>query len=184
MTTEQIKYSIDTGKLKLSNWGKFTHYGLVVFLFFIPAAIIFFHLQDYFEGTANTLNEVEIWVMIIPSLLGILFYRIQGNKLKFKEVATHLTRDELEPIINKIGNKLEWTAYLVNKDVIIAKTHPGFFSGSWGEQITILFDHNRILVNSICDPAKQSSVSSMGRNKQNRNIIIEEIKKASSQSGI
>ena len=179
MTNEQIKYSIETGEIKLGHWKKFTHYGIVGFLFFIPAMFIFFHLQDYFQGTPRPFREGEIWFMIIPSILGILFYRLQRNRLKFQSIETNLTRKEFDPIIEKVANELEWTPYAINKKIIIAKTNPSFFSGSWGEQITILFDKNRILINSICDPDKQSSVVSMGRNKQNINRLIDEIKKAS-----
>ena len=117
--------------------------------------------------------------MIIPAILGILFYRLQKRRLKFKSIDTKLTRDELGPIIEKVAKELEWTPFVNNKKIIIAKTHPSFFSGSWGEQITILFDKNRILVNSICDPDKRSSVVSMGRNKKNMNRLIKEITKAS-----
>ena len=179
MTNEQIKYSIETCKMKLGKWDKFNHYGIVGFLFIIPSTLIFFHLKDYFQGTTRPLREGEIWFFIIPSILGLLFYRLQKNRLKFKSIETNLTREELDPIIEKVANELEWTPYLTNKKIIIAKTHPSFFSGSWGEQITILFDKNRILVNSICDPDKRSSVVSMGRNKKNMNRLIEEIKKAS-----
>jgi hypothetical protein len=90
-----------------------------------------------------------------------------------------LTREELDSVVEKVANELKWIPYVMDKKVIIAKTHPSFFSGSWGEQITILFDKNRVLVNSICDPDKRSSVVSMGRNKQNMSRLIEEIKKAS-----
>lgn len=178
MTNEQIQYSIETGELKLGNWDKFTHYGIVGFLFIIPAMIIFFHTKDYFLGISRPFREVEIWFMIIPSILGLLFYRLQKNRLKFKHIETKLTREEIDPIIEKVVNELEWTPYLINEKIIIAKTHPSFFSGSWGEQVTILFDKNRILVNSICDPDKPSSVVSFGRNKKNMDRLIEEIKKA------
>ncbi|MDP3393032.1 hypothetical protein [Sediminibacterium sp.] len=179
MTKEQIKYSIETGEMKLGNWDKFTHYGIVGFLFFIPSVLIFLHLKDYFQGIPKPFRESEIWFVIIPFILGLLFYRLQRSRLKFQTIDTHLTREEFDPIIEKVAKELEWTPHVMNKNVIIAKTHPSFFSGSWGEQITILFDKNRILVNSICDPDKRSSVVSMGRNKQNMSRLIEEIRKAS-----
>jgi hypothetical protein len=179
MTNEQIKYSIEKGEMKLGNWDKFTHYGIVGFLFFIPALFIFFHLKDYFEGQPKPFHENEILFMVIPIILGLLFYRLQRNRLKFKSISTQLTREELDSVVEKVANELKWIPYVMDKKVIIAKTHPSFFSGSWGEQITILFDKNRVLVNSICDPDKRSSVVSMGRNKQNMSRLIEEIKKAS-----
>jgi hypothetical protein len=121
----------------------------------------------------------KILFMVIPIILGLLFYRLQRNRLKFKSISTQLTREELDSVVEKVANELKWIPYVMDKKVIIAKTHPSFFSGSWGEQITILFDKNRVLVNSICDPDKRSSVVSMGRNKQNMSRLIEEIKKAS-----
>jgi len=182
MTNEQIKYSIETGKLKLGNWDKFTHYNIVVMLFFITAIFIFFLLIDYIEGTHNLFIEGEIWFMIIPSILGLLFYRLQRKRLKFKIINTRLTRKQLYPIIEKVAKELEWipsVPKIINGKVIIAKTHPSLFSGSWGERITIIFDEDKVLVNSICDPDRRSSVVSMGRNKMNMNRLIEEIKIAS-----
>jgi len=181
MTNEQIKYSIETGEIKLKGWDKFSHYSLPSFMFIIPAMIIFFQLKYYFDGRPKAFMEGEIWFfLIIPIILGFLFYRMQRKRLKFKSVDTKLTRDELVKVIEKVAARLEWTPSIVDEKIIIAKTQPGFLSGSWGEQITILFDRDKVLVNSICDPDKQSSVVSFGRNKENTNSLIEEIKKASS----
>ena len=179
MTSEQIKYGLENQELKLSNWDKFSHYGIVGFCFIFPLTLTFLHLKDYFENTAKPVKTGEIWFFTIPTLMGILFYYLQKNGLKFKEVRTDLKKSELNKIIEKVANELEWNLSFSNSKAIVAKTYPGFLSGSWGEQITILFDNGKVLVNSICDPAKRSSITSMGRNKQNENKLIEEIKKAS-----
>lgn len=109
MTNEEIKYSIETDEMKLGNWDKLTHYLIVGFLFFIPLLLIFFHLKDYFQSTPRSFREGEIWFMIISSILGLFFYRLQKNRLKLKSIETHLTRQELDPIIEKVVNELEWT---------------------------------------------------------------------------
>lgn len=176
MTKEQLIYSLETKELKLSFWDKLTHYGIVLFLFFIPSVFIFLRLKDYFNGTPKAFKNAELWFMIIPTLLGLLFYKFQKKRLKFKSIKTELTREELDPIIEQVANELKWTPYIVNKKMIIAKTYPSFMSGSWGEQITILFDKDSVLVNSICDPDKRSSVVSMGRNTQNEKTLLERIK--------
>ncbi|MDJ1497635.1 hypothetical protein QNI19_32145 [Cytophagaceae bacterium DM2B3-1] len=75
--------------------------------------------------------------------------------------------------------ELGWVPYLMDEEVIIAKTYPRLLSGSWGERITILFDNNKVLVNSICDPDKHSSVVLFGGNEKNETRLIEEIEKAS-----
>jgi len=50
--------------------------------------------------------------------------------------------------------------------------------GSWGEQVTLIFSGKKILINSICDPDKKSSIVSYGNNKRNVENILEEIKKS------
>jgi hypothetical protein len=179
MTEQQIDQCLETKELKLSAWGKFEHYSIVGFLFFIPIVIIFFYIKDILGGNMSGFGGGIFLFLIVPSVLGILFYRLQRNRLKFKSVDTNLTRNELNNIINQVSLELKWTIITNNERIIEAKTFPSFFSGSWGEQITILFDNKRLLVNSICDPDKQSSVVSMGRNNKNINKLIDEIKKAS-----
>lgn len=178
MTTENIKYGLETRKLKLSNWDKFFHYGIVGFCFINPLAFTFLHLKYYFLNTSKPIKPIEIWLFLIPTLIGILFFHLQNNKLKFKEVNTSLNKSELNKIIEKVAEELEWNLHFSNSKAIVAKTHPRFLSGSWGEQITILFDNKKVLVNSICDPDKETSIVSMGRNNQNEKKLIEEIKKA------
>jgi dolichol kinase len=179
MTSEKVKYGLENRELKLSFWEKVQHYGIVGFCFIIPATLTFMYLKDYFENSHKPIKSGEIWFLIIPALLGILFFYLQKSRLKFKEVNTNLNKSQLKKIIDKVAEELEWHIYKSNSKVILAKTHPGFLSGSWGEQITILFDNKKVLVNSVCDLDKKSSLVSMGRNGQNENKLIEEIKKAS-----
>jgi hypothetical protein len=179
MTDQQIDQSIETNKLKLTAWGKFEHYGIVFFLFFIPIVPLFLYFKDLLNGNSKEINGGMLLFTIIPFILGLLFYRLQHNRLNFKIAETNLTRDELDKIIHQVSIELKWTIITSNKRIIEAKTFPSFFSGSWGEQITILFDNKRVLVNSICDLDKRSSVVSMGRNKKNTNRLIDEIEKAS-----
>lgn len=179
MTNEQIKHSLETRELNLSNIQKFTHYALVFFFFMIPATLILLHLKDILNGTPKAMLENEIWFLTIPPILGFLVFLIQKKRLKLEPISTNLSRSEIDKVIENVAKKLEWHLIIKGNNVIIAKTYPSFFSGSWGEQITILFDNKRILVNSICDPDRKSSMVSMGRNKRNRNTLVEEILKAS-----
>lgn len=177
MTEEEIKYGLENRKVKLNNLEKISHYGIVALCFIIPLTFTTFHLLNYFSKTSQPLKTGNIWFLIIPSLIGVLFF-LQKNTLKFKEINTNLNNSELNEIIKKVTKELKWSFDTLSSKVIIAKTNPGFLSGSWGERITILFEKNKVLVNSICDPNKKSSVVSMGRNKQNENKLIESIKKA------
>lgn len=179
MTKRQIEFSLLTKKLQLNFWDKFSHFGIVFFLLFIPFLTVFFHLKDLLNGKPKPIREGEVYFIIISTLLAIIFYKLQSDKLKFKEVFTTLNKQQLTGIIEEVGEKLKWYPEKISENLIIAKTHPSFFTGSWGEKITILFDTNRILVNSICDPDKNSSVVSMGRNKKNINTLISSIESAS-----
>ncbi len=178
MTEKQKQLSLATNKLSLSFWDKLSHFGIVVYLFLFPVLLAFFHLKDLVNGKPGSVKEGEIYFFIIPTTIGILFYKLQSEALKFKEVYTTLSRQELAHIIEQVGTELKWHPVRKSDSIFIAKTHPSFFSGSWGEQVTILFDKNRILVNSICDPDKKSSVVSMGRNKKNVTQLIEAIEAA------
>lgn len=178
MTKNQIKYALEKRQLQLNKWKTINHFSSVGFCFIIPLTSIFFHIKGYFESTTKPIKSEEIWFFIIPSLIGIIFYFIQKRRLRFKEIKTSLNKAQLYKIIEKVADELEWKIYVKNSKIIIAKTHPSFFSGSWGEQITILFENKKVLVNSICDLDKKSSVVSMGRNKQNENTLIQEIKKS------
>jgi len=179
MTTDQIEYSIREQKLKLDFYGNFSHYGIVAFLLILPITLIVIHLRNYFMESPNILKDGEFLFLSFPSALAFLFYILQKSRLKFKVIQTKLSQHELEPIIKKVAKELGWHITSKKGQYIEAKTFPGFFSGSWGEHITIIFDHDKVLVNSICDISKQPSVVSFGRNKKNVNKLIAEISKAS-----
>lgn len=175
MTDEKIKRSLESAELKLSNGEKFTHYGIVGFCFFIPFLFMFFHLKDFLLGMPKPVKSGEMWFLGIPTVIGIAFYILQKKRLKFKVVENDFNRVELDRIIEKVAKELEWDIIENKQKVLVAKTYPGLLSGSWGEQITILFDNKKVFVNSICDPSNRSSLISTGRNRQNENALIKEI---------
>ena len=178
MTDEEINNSIETNELSLTSWGKFTHYGIVYYLLFIPVVVLFVYFKNLVTGTSKGINVGILLFLIVPSVIAFLFYKLQRDRLRFHIVQTTLTRAELDKIIQNVSKELQWKIFKTDKKIVVAKTFPGFFSGSWGEQITIIFDNQRVLVNSICDPDNHSSVVSMGRNKMNTNTLINEIEKA------
>lgn len=178
MTDEQILNSINTDRLTLNSWGKLKHYLIVVFLFITPILFIYDFLKDLVNSSPKQMNLETLLFITVPSALGLFFYNLQSNRLKFKIVETNLKRSELDNIIDQVATELKWTIIKNDEQIVEAKTYPSFLSGSWGEQITILFDNKRVLVNSICNLERRSSVVSMGRNRKNTNRIIDEIEKA------
>ncbi len=179
MKRELVTKSLETGELQLTFWQKEGHYGLVIYLLVIPAIFLFFLTRDLIAGDYTKMKWEILVAGLAASGLSFFVYRLQRKRLRFVTVDTALHRDQLMKIIELTGRELQWLPFYMDDQVIIAKTFPGFWSGSWGEQITIMFDNGKILINSICDPDKRSSVFSNGRNSKNINLLVERVKAAS-----
>lgn len=179
MKKKLIKKSLETGELQLTLSQKEGHYAIVIAMLIIPTVFLFFLIKNLITNDFDKLKPELFIFGTIASGLGFLAYRLQRKRLRFVTVDTKLNRDQLTKIIELTGEELKWTPFYIDDQVIIAKTFPGFWSGSWGEQITIMFDNGKVLINSICDPDKASSVFSNGRNTKNVSLLIERVKAAS-----
>ena|SRR5687767_709801 len=177
MDNDLIEKSVETGELQLEFWNKVTHFEIVLWSFgfavFVPLMVLFYQI---YEPTSNK-NYGVLWFSPIFAIVGLIFYFIQKNRLKLTSIKANISREEFDKIIEKISNRYRWQISTNTSKVIIAKTP---FSGkSWGEQVTVVFDGNVLLVNSICDPNKRTSVVSFGRNAQNVRLIIKRINRYS-----
>jgi hypothetical protein len=178
MKKEWIQLMIENETLKLKFTDLLIHYSIVLFLLFPFVLTLFSFVQKYIlHNYKGVRSPEEMFLATLPfGIIAIAFYFIQRNKLKFKTVETNLSKEKIKEIIEKTAKELEWYPLIINERIIIAKTHPKWWTGSWGEQITIVFDKSRLMINSICDPDKKTSVVSMGRNRKNVNTLIENIK--------
>lgn len=170
--------SVATGELKLKGWDYLTHFSIVFFLLFIVLAMLVVVLVWFFKGATHAFQGGVIWVIMVPLALLPIFYWIQKRKLRFQTVKTQLNHAQIKKIIDRVGAELKWKFLSSSSNVYIARTDPGFFSGSWGERITILIYEDNVFVNSICDPGKQASIVSFGRNHKNEEALIDAIKEA------
>jgi len=177
MTELQIEDSITNEELKLSTWHKFVHYEIVFFILLIPISFLIFKAVDYFKGKSFQFSVGEILFVIIIILLAGLTYNFQKKRLKLSSIETTIDQNGVMEILERIGKNDNWHLSRRSKNLIIIKTHPSLLSGSWGEQIIMFFEKDRVLLNSICDPDNLSSVVSMGRNKKNIKLLIKEIEK-------
>lgn len=178
MNNQIIKKCIDKNELQLSNWNKINHYWSVIFALTIPIWFIINKTIDLFERTERPSQDGDIYVFAIPISLSFLLYLLQKKRLRFKIVETNLSIDEIYKIVDDTAKQLGWILNKKSSTHLTANTNPKFTSGSWGEQITIIFTENKILVNSICDLNKKASLVSMGRNKKNEQTFINNIIKA------
>lgn len=169
-----------TERVKLSFWDSFTHYFIVLFLF-LP---LIFSLIDLVKFSLNGFSGVrtpqELFLVNLPfAFIGILFYYIQYNRLKFKVLTIDLPNDIIQNLIKNTAQELEWRPEINTKYFKTYKTYPKLITGSWGEKITIIIDNDRIMINSICDPEKRASVVSVGRNRKNMKVLIDKLNIAS-----
>jgi len=179
MKSEIYNRSIDTRELQLTNFGdKVSHFSIVGYLLIFPTAIFCFHFIDIVQGNPLSFREGEILFVIIPVVLSIIAYVVQKQRLKYKVIRTKLKKERLKELIVEVAKDLDWERGSFSEKTYTSYTNPRWWSGSWGEQITILFSEDHVFINSICDLNKKSSVVSWGRNKRNENALIEKIKNA------
>lgn len=176
MTAEQVKTSIETRELQLTNRQKLIHYKVVILLLFIGIFGLFFSLKEYISGTYNLFIYAGIGFFIFSVVIGILLYKLQRHRLKFYLIDRILANNDLKEIIEKVKMELKWSFFIVDTNIIIAKTKADFLLPGRGELITILFDKNKILINSIYDPSKKSLIFPFSPNRKNVRILVERIK--------
>ncbi len=98
----------------------------------------------------------------------IAFYLLQRRRLRFIEIIKRVTYDELDRALRQCAFELEWEIVKKTDSEFVATRKNGFTkNGSlWGERITVLFEPERILINSICAPSKMTALVSYGQNKE------------------
>lgn len=183
MRNDLIDASIASGRLHLTLQQKITHYFPISIGFIFPIVCIVLLLKAYFKNEPFPQRMQNPWIWVISIILAIVIYWIQHKRLKLKTIETSLNHEDSLMIARSAVEKLNWNTKINNKRVIIAKTFNGLLAGSWGEQITIIFDGNKIYINSICDPDKKSSLASFGNNKKNVTALLHEIKKIAREKG-
>ncbi|MBO6496380.1 MAG: hypothetical protein JJ978_12485 [Roseivirga sp.] len=163
-------------RIRLKLLDRINHYSIVIFFLTPVFLFVFLDIRSFLLGENNSIIIDEPIFLLLPLALASLFYWLQYSRLNYKIVNTLLSHKEIRSRIIKIANKEEWVIRTNRKNTIVAKSNPGFLSGSWGEQITVIINGQNVYVNSICDLDKRASVVSFGRNRANERRIIEAIK--------
>ncbi len=171
MNRKWIKNVKLTKQLTLSGWQLLAHYFIVVILLIIPSIGLFKIYTKSYEAT--TIQE-HMWFSWPWYVLAIIFYIIQKRRLKFIEVKIEFTDHEFQEAVKRTVEEYKWKIQLNNKQFFRA-FRPWNWSGSWGEMITIIKDKDKLLLNSICDPYKMSSVASYGWNKRNIQAFLKNL---------
>jgi len=171
MTGEQYDQSIKTGELQLSVWGKIKYYFLAVFLFFASLLCLCGLLFDH----SKNFVKLPVGFIIIPAILGVLVYIIQKPGLKFQVIETNLSKKEILLLIKKLCDEQKWSLVSQEDDVLVANSD--FSAWQKTKKITILFDRNKVFVNSIYDPNfNKSGIDLFGNNREVIKIVIDRLK--------
>ena len=164
-------------RLKMSKGLILSHYSIVLFLLFMPVLTIFSLIEIYVTKTYDGVrSSTELMITGFPWIVpALIFYYWQRRKLNFKEVEVTYTDSEFKDAVSRTVNELKWEIDLNNKKIFRA-SRPYNFTASWGEMITIIRQPDKLLINSICDPNKMSSVFSFGWNKKNLQTFLKNLR--------
>lgn len=175
MTPEEIKYSLNFQYLKLSFTDKIAHYGIAFVFFTLPLLYVTLKIKSIFTNEHINSDSETIWIIIIFSLVGILLFILQRKQLKFKTIKTILSEPELISIIKNVCDEKEWTIYDFGKNYLKIKTFSNLLTSSFGEDISVIIDGNRVLINSKCKLSKRFYLFT-NPNNENINIFFDRIK--------
>jgi len=161
-------------RVKLNMKQTLTHFWVVIFLIIIPIGSFF--VQFFMRLKNNTIQPYKAydWYLFWAIIPAILFYFIQRQRLLYKSYACKVTVDEFDEALLRYMDKLNLNKVNIRPGFFQARRHKDW-SSSWGEMITIKHSPDGVMINSICDPDKQSSVISYGMNKGNISIFLEEL---------
>lgn len=159
-------------KVHLNLTQTLTHYGIVFFILIPLIIAIFVHLKKLIESEVPAQWSEFEWSYFISLIPAVIFYFIQKKKLEFQSHPYRVSSEVFDETILRYIDKINLSVDLNNSGKFQAK-RPWDWSGSWGEMISIEHQEDQILINSICDPDKESSVISYGMNKSNIRTFFE-----------
>lgn len=170
-------FILRTGRLNLSFGRWLTHFGIVLYILLIPLSLVSLRLAYWWNGVQAPVLAGEVWMLAIPLGAAIFFYRRQRKKLHFHPVDTRLPKEAIVRLMERIGGEEHWTPDYLGDDMLVCHTSPSFLSGSRGEQIFVVFDKNRVWLNSISNIDKKGSVTSFGRTRKQVQWLTDEIRR-------
>jgi hypothetical protein len=176
MKSDWIQIMKETKKLKLTFFQALTHYWIVVFLFFIVSltawSLVEIYVTDTYTGVRTARELINTSLPFL--MLAMFFIFVQYRRLKFKEFNVSFTDEQFQEAVERTVSELEWRIDKNGKTFFRAY-RPWNWTGSWGEMVTIIKGKDSILINSICDPNRMSSVASYGWNRKNIKTFLKNL---------
>jgi len=145
--------------VNLRGFQRFTHFQPVYFLGFLAAMALVLSLTNP-QGRSLWL----LYPTCIP--LALLAYWRQRRALRFRVFETSQGEEANFEAVLALARRQGWVVRASHPTRFLQASVGGFPSTmrSWGEMVTVRFMGSRVYANSICDPDRQSSMTSFGRN--------------------
>jgi len=169
MTQKEKQESLNSEIIKLFGLRKFTHFELSFYLLIFSIIIIIVYILSKVGLIGHGKTGILTLFLIsgIPLTISILYYFRQRKQMKYYVIKRKCTEEQILLAYEKTKEELNWTEKKSGKNYFILRTNPGLISFNWGEEIKIIWNSEKVMINSICDPSSSAAIFSMGRNKQN-----------------
>jgi hypothetical protein len=183
MTEKQIQKSILKLRVEINSWDKLFDYLILGGILSLPMIILFYHIKVYFQGNPKPMKGVEIWLVLILSTLGNFFYWFKKKQRALISIEANLNHKQQNEFIQNVTKKLTWYPEIIIDKAIFGNRFLTTFGIMWMQQIIIIFDENRILINSMPYFSGIGLVELflIKENKETINVLIEAINKAKQQ---
>lgn len=165
-----VDHARRTGMLKLSHGEAIRFYPFAM----LPVALLSIFLQGLI-GIDFILFADALLIAIF-----LIIFLIRRKTLRFTVIETRLPRERLIARLKEAIKFYGWEIKVFEPDIIIVD-YTTYIDGNFdppldihrngGERITIVFDYNRVLVNSIVNIDKESRYSEGGTRKLNRENV-------------
>ncbi|MCO6360808.1 hypothetical protein BXY85_3564 [Roseivirga pacifica] len=172
MEENNVKHMIESRRVSLTFWRKLDHYFIVVFVLLTPLLatydLVQFYFFDSYDGESTPKELLFNYLWLIPAILLTI---VQWRRLKLQEYKITANEDQIQEALIQTSQELGWRIKESSPEFI--RAFRGWnLTASLGEMITIIPFQDSILINSICDPNKPSSIASFGMNKTNTRTFI------------
>jgi hypothetical protein len=164
-------------RLRLKGKQLFIHYSFPL-LVLLPAMLSLIEIIKIQTGSYDgirTINEHIKGSLPFLAAAALLTLR-QYWRLNFREIKMEYTDKDLQYALGKTSMELKWRVEKNRKGFFRAYRVGGDGPWWWGEMITIISDHNTLLINSISDPNQTPTPSSFGMDRKNVRTFVKNLR--------
>jgi len=172
MDKKQIDF-IKTNKRFQKDWDYYSNY----FIFIFPLGIMFIGFSMIYSVIKFGNSDLLVFglgFVIISIGFGIFTLQRLIDVLRFECVDMGFNKMEIDKLAQKIQGRFKIKSIVIDDKSQFIRIYTKWSAFSWGEEITLIFDNNQILINSR--PTSIRQPVTIYKDRQNIKIIKELIK--------